>query len=142
MQTWKQEVAEFDVKCGKKIDGDAKILALRLVMPETLFGEAGACSCRSSLGRQKMKPVAAGPVMKILQASAIGGQVEQEDMKITSRQMQNLRRGSAISKGVSTTAKTVPTKSRQTARGRSVDLGWARQGTEHGCKRRQGREQR
>ena len=41
MQTWEQEVAEFEMKCAKKVDEDAKILALKGIMPETLFGETG-----------------------------------------------------------------------------------------------------
>ena len=35
-----QEVAEFEMKNAKKVDEDAKILALKSIMPETLFGEA------------------------------------------------------------------------------------------------------
>ena len=41
MQTWEQEVAEFEMKYAKKVDEDAKILALKSIMPETLFGGAG-----------------------------------------------------------------------------------------------------
>ena len=41
MQTWEQEVAEFEMKYAKKVDEDAKILALKAIMPETLFGETG-----------------------------------------------------------------------------------------------------
>ena len=41
MQTWEQDVAEFDRKCAKKVDEDAKIVALKWIMPDTLFGEAG-----------------------------------------------------------------------------------------------------
>ena len=41
MQTWEQEVAEFEMKYAKKVDEDAKILALKSIIPETMFGEAG-----------------------------------------------------------------------------------------------------
>ena len=41
MQTWEEEVAEFEMKYAKKVDEDAKILALKSIMPETLFEEAG-----------------------------------------------------------------------------------------------------
>ena len=41
MQTWEQEVAEFEMKYAKKDDEDAQILALKSIMPETVFGEAG-----------------------------------------------------------------------------------------------------
>ena len=37
MQTWEQEVAEFEMKCAKKVDEDAKILALLSNMSETSF---------------------------------------------------------------------------------------------------------
>ena len=41
MQAWRQKVAEFEIKYAKRVDEDAKILALKSIMPETLFGEAG-----------------------------------------------------------------------------------------------------
>ena len=41
MLTWEQEVAEFELKCAKKVDENAKILALKSIMPDTFFGEAG-----------------------------------------------------------------------------------------------------
>ena len=47
MQTWEQEVAEFEMKYAKKVDEDAKIMALKSIMPETLFGEAGVFRGRS-----------------------------------------------------------------------------------------------
>ena len=47
MQAWEQEVAEFEIKYAKRVDEDAKILALRSIMPETLFGEAGVFRGRS-----------------------------------------------------------------------------------------------
>ena len=47
MQTWGQEVAEFEMKFAEKIDEDAKILALKSAMPDTLFGEAGVFRGRS-----------------------------------------------------------------------------------------------
>ena len=34
VQTWEQEVAEFEMKFAEKVDEDAKILALKSVMPE------------------------------------------------------------------------------------------------------------
>ena len=40
MQTCEQEVAEFEMEYAKKVDEDAKILALMFTMPETLLGEA------------------------------------------------------------------------------------------------------
>ena len=40
MQAWEQEVAEFEIKYAKRVDEDAKILALKSIMPETLFGES------------------------------------------------------------------------------------------------------
>ena len=40
MQAWEQEVAEFEIKYAKRVDEDANILALKSIMPETLFGEA------------------------------------------------------------------------------------------------------
>ena len=40
MQTWEQEVAEFEMKCVKKVDEDSKVLALESLMSETLFGGA------------------------------------------------------------------------------------------------------
>ena len=39
MQTWEHEVAEFEMKLGKKVEEDAKILTLKSIMPETMFGE-------------------------------------------------------------------------------------------------------
>ena len=33
-QTWEQEVAEFEMKFAEKVDEDAKILALKSMMPE------------------------------------------------------------------------------------------------------------
>ena len=47
MQAWEQEVAEFEIKYAKRVDKDAKILALKSIMPETLFGEAGVFRGRS-----------------------------------------------------------------------------------------------
>ena len=47
MQTWEQEVAKFEMKYAKKVDEDAKILALKSIVPETLFGEAGVFGGRS-----------------------------------------------------------------------------------------------
>ena len=47
MQAWEQEVAEFEFKYAKRVDEDAKILALKSIMPETLFGEAGVFPGRS-----------------------------------------------------------------------------------------------
>ena len=47
MQTWGQEVAEFEMKYTKKVDEDAKISALKSIMPETYFGEAGVFRGRS-----------------------------------------------------------------------------------------------
>ena len=37
MQTWEQEVAEFEMKFAETVDEDAKILALKSIMPQTLF---------------------------------------------------------------------------------------------------------
>ena len=42
MQTWEQEVADFEMKYAQKVAEDVKILALKSILPETLFGEAGA----------------------------------------------------------------------------------------------------
>ena len=36
MQALDQEVAEFEIKYAKRVDEDAKILALKSIMPETL----------------------------------------------------------------------------------------------------------
>ena len=47
MQTWEQEVAQFEMKYAKKVDEDAKILALKSIMPDALFGEAGVLRGRS-----------------------------------------------------------------------------------------------
>ena len=47
MKAWEQEVAEFEIKHAKGVDEDAKILAVMSIMPETLFGEAGAFRGRS-----------------------------------------------------------------------------------------------
>ena len=48
MQMWEREVvAELEMKHAKKIDEDAKILALKSVMPEKMFGEAGVFRGRS-----------------------------------------------------------------------------------------------
>ena len=47
MQAWEQEVAEFKIKYAERVDEDAKILALKSIMPETLFGEAGVFRGRS-----------------------------------------------------------------------------------------------
>ena len=41
MQTWEQEVAELQKKDAKKVDEDVKTLALKSIMQETWFGEAG-----------------------------------------------------------------------------------------------------
>ena len=40
-------MAELEMKCAKKVDEDAKILALKSIMPDTLFGEAGVFRGRS-----------------------------------------------------------------------------------------------
>ena len=40
LQTWVYEVAVFEMKYAKKVDEDGKILALKSIMPETLFGGA------------------------------------------------------------------------------------------------------
>ena len=47
MQTREQEVAQFERKCAKNVDEDAKILALKSIMPDALFGEAGVIRGRS-----------------------------------------------------------------------------------------------
>ena len=47
MQRCRQEVAEFEMKHAKKVDEDAKVLALTFVMLETLFGETGVFRGRS-----------------------------------------------------------------------------------------------
>ena len=47
MQAWEQEVAEIEIKYAKRVDEDEKILALKSIMPETLFGEAGVFRGRS-----------------------------------------------------------------------------------------------
>ena len=47
MQTWEQEVAEFEMKYAKKVDEDAKILALKSIMHETFLGESGVFRGRS-----------------------------------------------------------------------------------------------
>ena len=47
LQAWEQEVAEFEIKYAKRVDEEAKILALKSIMPETLFGEAGVFRGRS-----------------------------------------------------------------------------------------------
>ena len=44
-QTWEPGVTEF--KYAKKVDVDAMIVALKSIMPETLFREAGLCRRRS-----------------------------------------------------------------------------------------------
>ena len=41
MQASRQELAEFETTYAKRIDEDAKIVALRSIMLATLFGEAG-----------------------------------------------------------------------------------------------------
>ena len=41
MQAWELEVAEFEVKYVNRIDEDAKVLAPKTIMLDTLFGEAG-----------------------------------------------------------------------------------------------------
>ena len=40
-------MAEFEMECAKKVDEDAKILALKSIMPDTLFCEAGVFRGRS-----------------------------------------------------------------------------------------------
>ena len=45
MQTWEPGAAEL--KCAKKVDVDAMMLALKSIMPETSFREAGVCKRRS-----------------------------------------------------------------------------------------------
>ena len=40
-------MAEFEIKYANMVDEDAKILALKSTMPETLFGEAGVFRGRS-----------------------------------------------------------------------------------------------
>ena len=47
MQTWEQGVSEFETEYAKKVDEDARILALKSIMPDTLFGEAGVFRGRS-----------------------------------------------------------------------------------------------
>ena len=47
MQAWEQEVAEFEIKYAERVDEDAKILPLKSIMPDTLFGEAGVFRGRS-----------------------------------------------------------------------------------------------
>ena len=47
MQTWEQGVAEIEMEKAKKVDEDAKILALKSIMPATFFGEAGVFRGRS-----------------------------------------------------------------------------------------------
>ena len=47
MQTWDQEVAEFEMKFAEKVDEDATIAVLKSIMPKTLFGEAGVFRGRS-----------------------------------------------------------------------------------------------
>ena len=47
MQAWEQEAAEFEIKHGKMVEEGAKILVLKSIMPETLFGEAGVFRGRS-----------------------------------------------------------------------------------------------
>ena len=47
MQAWEQELAEFEMRYAKRVDEDAKILAVKSIMPETLFGEAGVFRGRS-----------------------------------------------------------------------------------------------
>ena len=47
MQAWEQEVAEFEIRYAKRVDEDAKILAVKSIMPKTLFGEAGVFRGRS-----------------------------------------------------------------------------------------------
>ena len=47
MQTREQEVAAFEMKYAKKVDEDAKIWALKSLMPETLFGEASIVGRKS-----------------------------------------------------------------------------------------------
>ena len=54
MQSWTQEVAEFEIKYAKK---NAKILALKSIMPETLFGEAGAFRGRSFSTHAELRTV-------------------------------------------------------------------------------------
>ena len=41
LQTWKQEMTDCAMIHAKKVDEDAKILAMKSIMPGTLFGEAG-----------------------------------------------------------------------------------------------------
>ena len=40
-------MAEFEIKYAKRVDEDVKILALKSIMPETLFDEAGVFRGRS-----------------------------------------------------------------------------------------------
>ena len=41
MQASRQEVADVETKFARRVYEDAKIAALRSIMPEALFGEAG-----------------------------------------------------------------------------------------------------
>ena len=49
MQAWEQAVAEFEVKYANTTDEDAKMLALKSLMLETQFGEAGSFSTCADL---------------------------------------------------------------------------------------------
>ena len=40
-------MAEFEIQHAKKVDEVAKVLALKSIMPKTLFGEAGVFRGRS-----------------------------------------------------------------------------------------------
>ena len=42
MQIWGCELTGFELKYGRKVDEDAKILALKSIMPDNMFGEGGA----------------------------------------------------------------------------------------------------
>ena len=52
MQASRQEVAEFETKYAKRIDEDAKILALRSIMLETLCSGANGSSRTLIFARQ------------------------------------------------------------------------------------------
>ena len=55
MQAWERELASFELKYGRKIDEDAKILALKSLMPDTLFGDGGAFRGRAFLQYEALR---------------------------------------------------------------------------------------
>ena len=90
MQAWEQEVAEFEIKYAKRVDEDAKILAPKSTMPETLFVEAGVfrgrsfntyAELRTSIIRYLDDKVPVSPMTKSSSSSVTKSFVESEKTK-------------------------------------------------------------